>query len=127
MTGMVQSMKEEVMTMPDTARLRDDDADRCDICCRPKSQHIHSDLQCPDTAYYRPMADNTALLDRIEALEAAGKTLRMEAFMLLQNSEGCATNHYGGDSAQFGMPQWLRDSRQRVETAARALLEGERG
>jgi hypothetical protein len=67
-------------------------------------------------------AANALLTEEIEALRAAGLLLRREAFMLLQNSEGCATNHYGGDSAQFGMPGWLRDSREIVENAGRVFL-----
>ena len=56
-----------------------------------------------------------------DTLREAAETLRKEAFLLLQNSEGCALNHYGNDHELFGMPGWLADSRQRIEGAAAAL------
>lgn len=31
------------------------DEDRCDICCRPREQHVGRDLQCDTTTYFRPM------------------------------------------------------------------------
>ena len=66
-------------------------------------------------------AERAADKARIAELERAGETLRREAFLQLQNSEGCAANHYGGDCNQFGMPQWLIDSRFRIETAATVI------
>ena len=29
--------------------------DMCDICCRPRSRHKGTDLQCPETVYFREM------------------------------------------------------------------------
>lgn len=64
-----------------------------------------------------------ALRERVKELEGVGETLRKEAHLLLQNSEGCALNHYGDDGHLHGMPGWLMDSRQRIEAAAQALKE----
>lgn len=58
----------------------------------------------------------------VEALESAVH----EASLLLQNSEGCAANHYGGDHEAFGMPGWLTDCRDRI-AAARAALTPDEG
>lgn len=65
----------------------------------------------------------TQLQAKIERLEGAAKTLGTEAALLLQNSEGCAQNHYGNDCEQFGMPQWLVDSRARIEAARNSLSD----
>ena len=55
------------------------------------------------------------------ALAQAAEALRKEAFLLLQNSEGCARSHYGHDSELFGMPGWLADSRARIEDASATM------
>ena len=55
----------------------------------------------------------------IEALESALVKMRREAVLLLNNSEGCAANHYGSDCQHLGMPQWLIDSRRNIEQAYR--------
>lgn len=50
------------------------------------------------------------------------RELRLTARVLLQNSEGCAVNHYGGDHELFGMPGWLRDSEAVIEKAEAFLI-----
>lgn len=52
----------------------------------------------------------------VDVREAWAKA-RTAAFMLLQNSEGCATNHYGHDHVIYGMPGWLADCRRDLEAA----------
>lgn len=63
----------------------------------------------------------------LDGVRVAAETLRKEAFLLLQNSEGCALNHYGHDAELFGMPGWLVDSRARIEAAAKALSSPSEG
>ena len=46
--------------------------------------------------------------------------LRRSAFLLLQNCEGCAVNHYGEDY-QGVMPGWLADCRRDLEQGFAAL------
>ena len=60
-------------------------------------------------------------LAREEQLRDALERLRKEAVLLLQNSEGCAVNHYGEDFALYGMPGWLIDARIAVEASGKAL------
>jgi len=60
--------------------------------------------------------DAPAFSDRAGLIEAFQK-LRTTAVLLLNNSEGCAANHYGGDMQVFGMPQWLVDCRADIELA----------
>lgn len=57
------------------------------------------------------------MLDRIAELEAALRSLRHTARVLLQNAEGCAVNHYGEDFSLHGEPGWLRDCRSTIEAA----------
>lgn len=54
---------------------------------------------------------------RIAELEAALRSLRHTARVLLQNAEGCAVNHYGEDFSLHGEPGWLRDCRSTIEAA----------
>ena len=65
--------------------------------------------------------DGPDAAERIEQLEAALRSLRLTACVLLQNAEGCAVNHYGEDFQLHGEPGWLRDCRLEIEKAE-ALL-----
>lgn len=61
--------------------------------------------------------------------DEAGEIVRrllVTAKMLLQNSEGCALNHYGDDSEKFGRPGWLVDCRRDIERAD-AFITTQRG
>lgn len=60
-------------------------------------------------------------LPRLEAIALAAKTLRTEALLHLNNSIGCALDHYGVDPAEQGLPQWIADSQQRIKEACDAL------
>ncbi|WP_395443622.1 hypothetical protein [Caulobacter sp. UC70_42] len=60
-----------------------------------------------------PPAASSLPADFVDAMKA----LRSHAVTLLQNSEGCAANHYGEDYQLFGMPGWLADARAVVERA----------
>lgn len=62
---------------------------------------------------------------RDEVVEALRK-LRLTARVLLQNSDGCAVNHYGRDYIAHGRPGWLADCEKDIERAEAAIskLEG---
>lgn len=62
-----------------------------------------------------------AIAFKVPALVEALRDLRSHAVTLLQNSEGCAVNHYGEDFSLFGMPGWLADARAAVERATDAI------
>lgn len=32
---------------------------RCDICCRPRAEHIGRRAECPEVSYFRPMPGPT--------------------------------------------------------------------
>jgi DNA-binding MarR family transcriptional regulator len=53
------------------------------------------------------------------------RELRLTARILLQNSEGCAANHYGSDHELFGMPGWLRDSEAVIKKAEAFLAKSD--
>lgn len=74
-----------------------------------------SDQPLPSVATGHP--EQGALLPALEVL-------RRECSLLLQNAEGCAVNHYGGDHELFGMPGWLADARTNIEAALCALSDG---
>lgn len=40
--------------------------------------------------------------------------IRSSMTLLLNNSQGCALNHYGDDAATLGLPGWLEDCRKDV-------------
>lgn len=67
------------------------------------------------------IADNRRLRAENEAMREALESAVREASLLHQNSAACAQNHYGEDFAQFGMPQWLADSAERIALARKAL------
>lgn len=58
---------------------------------------------------------------RIAVLEKAMEALRKTAVLLLQNAQGCAVNHYGGDFEMHGLPGWLCDARTEIEAATAVL------
>lgn len=60
-------------------------------------------------------------LPRIARLEDALETLRREALLHLNNSIGCAINHYGDDHQEHGLPQWIADSQLRIRDALSGL------
>lgn len=64
---------------------------------------------------------------RITQLENALRSLRLTARVLLQNSEGCAINHYGADYYLHGEPGWLKDCRGSIEAAEAALRNSPEG
>lgn len=53
------------------------------------------------------------------------RKLLMAAKILLQNSEGCATNHYGNDIELHGLPGWLSDCKKDIEAGAIAIAAAE--
>ncbi len=61
-------------------------------------------------------------MTRDEMLALARKA-RTSALLAIQNSEGCAVNHFGGDHELHGMPGWLADCRMDVETFFAAFPE----
>jgi len=58
------------------------------------------------------------------ALRKAMRRLLLSAKLLQQNSEGCATNHYGNDHEIHGLPGWLVDTQKDIDAATAALSEG---
>jgi hypothetical protein len=52
---------------------------------------------------------------------AALDRLRLAARVLLQNSEGCALEHYGHDYGLLGMPGWLADCERDIKQAEAVL------
>jgi len=60
-------------------------------------------------------------LPRLASFQAAANTLRTEAVLHLNNSVGCALNHYGVDPVEQGLPQWIADSQQRIDEASGVL------
>lgn len=87
-------------------------------------------MPCPYCGYpINPGAANhpRCVAARIKQLEDALKSLRLTANVLLQNSEGCAVNHYGEDYYLHGEPGWLRDSRLCIEAAEAALINSPEG
>ena len=69
-----------------------------------------------------------ALRSRVEELtKALEKSLKIGR-LLLQNSIGCAVNHYGSDREIHGLPGWLADTEKHLVECASALsLEGRGG
>lgn len=65
-----------------------------------------------------------ALLARIAALEDALRTATKTANLLYANAVGCATNHYGEDIHQHGLPGWLADCAKDIEDTTKALGKG---
>jgi hypothetical protein len=57
----------------------------------------------------------------IERLRAALAALLVSSKMLLENSHGCAINHYGEDYSIHGCPGWLSDCQRDVEAADKVL------
>lgn len=61
--------------------------------------------------------------ERVSIERATLERIRRSMGLLQQNSEGCAMNHYGGDSEQFGMPGWLADTKADFDILTKALFE----
>ncbi len=64
---------------------------------------------------------------RIDQLERSLTALRLTARVLLQNAEGCAINHHGGDYYLHGEPGWLKDCRRSIEQAEADLINSPEG
>ncbi len=92
----------------------DDDGDRCDICCRPRDQHIGSSLECDAVTYFRPMPratppaapakdDLTAVIQKQLPCPFCGSedvlSLKSEdkvhPYRMVCQSCGCSTAHHG--------------------------------
>ena len=58
--------------------------------------------------------------ERDNFLGALGMTIKT-AELLLQNSIGCAVNHYGADFQLHGMPGWLADAERQIKDARARL------
>jgi hypothetical protein len=87
-------------------------------------------MPCPYCGY--PINPGTAnhpgcVAKRITQLEDALRSLRMTARVLLQNSEGCAVNHYGEDYYLHVEPGWLKDCRKSIEAAESELRNSPEG
>jgi hypothetical protein len=66
------------------------------------------------------LATKPAVKDDETVVEAAHKAL-VAGKMLLENSIGCAVNHYGDDYYIHGEPGWLADCRKDLEALEAAL------
>lgn len=62
---------------------------------------------------------------KVDSLVAALADLRKSAALLLQNSIGCAANHYGDDYQIHGLPGWLADCEASIEAAAELIPKEE--
>lgn len=51
------------------------------------------------------------------------KRIRASMALLQQNAEGCALNHYGEDSEEYGMPGWLFDTEADLDRLTDIILE----
>lgn len=85
---------------------------------------IRHNPNCP--AFYRARVTQF-FVDRdaeIGRLRVALEDLYLSAWLLQQNSEGCAHQHHGVDFTEQGMPGWLSDTLASIERA-RSALAGE--
>ncbi|EQB03876.1 hypothetical protein [Sphingobium sp. HDIP04] len=112
-------------------RMHDESTDAAKAFHQQRCRHNQALIAAEEAGYEKGLADGGALATppapALDGVRAAADTLRKEAFLLLQNSEGCALNHYGHDAELFGMPGWLVDSRARIEAAAKALSSPSEG
>lgn len=71
------------------------DEERCDICCRPREQHVGSDLQCNETTYFRPMPKQShSLPGDVGMLQDAllQHNERLRSAVAIADREGVDTN-----------------------------------
>lgn len=81
-------------------------------------EHAHAGMK-----WAQYVIAHACTIAKLRIATESAETLRKEAALLLQNSEGCAQNHYGHDCNLYGMPQWLADSRERITGAASTLAQ----
>jgi len=82
------------------------------------------DFGCPRSCRIasKEAADEIAALrSRVEELTKALEKSLKAGRLLLQNSIGCAVNHYGSDREIHGLPGWLADTEKHLVECASAL------
>jgi hypothetical protein len=61
--------------------------------------------------------------EELERLRRALGAVTKTANLLYANAVGCATNHYGDDIHEHGLPGWLADCAKDIQAARAALGE----
>ncbi len=61
--------------------------------------------------------------EELERLRGALGAVTKTANLLYANAVGCATNHYGDDIHEHGLPGWLADCAKDIQAARAALGE----
>lgn len=64
-----------------------------------------------------------AQAEELERLRRALGAVTKTANLLYANAVGCATNHYGDDIHEHGLPGWLADCAKDIQAARAALGE----
>ncbi len=79
------------------------------------------------TGASQDMREAAALLrsqaEELERLRGALGAVTKTANLLYANAVGCATNHYGDDIHEHGLPGWLADCAKDIQAARAALGE----
>jgi hypothetical protein len=67
------------------------------------------------------MSEQEAATETVTIERATLEEIRRSMVLLQINAEGCALNHYGSDSEEYGMPGWLIDTKVSLEELTHAL------